>query len=42
MINGDFHRQGYGKAFIEEFTANMKGGKGYHRLRLGVLKQKWI
>ena len=41
MINGDFHRQGYGKAFIEEFTANMKG-KGYHRLRLGVLKQKWI
>lgn len=24
MINGDFHRQGYGKAFIEEFTANMR------------------
>ena len=38
MINGDFHRQGYGKAFIEEFTANMRE-KGYRRLRLGVLKQ---
>jgi len=24
MINGDFHRQGYGKAFIEEFTVNMR------------------
>ncbi len=38
MINGDFHRQGYGKAFMEEFTANMRE-KGYRRLRLGVLKQ---
>ena len=38
MIHGDFHRQGYGRAFIEEFISNMKG-KGYLRLRLGVLKQ---
>ena len=38
MIHGDFHRQGYGRAFIEEFIANMRE-KGYCRLRLGVLKQ---
>lgn len=38
IIHGDFHRQGYGRAFIEEFTAGMRE-KGYHRLRLGVLKQ---
>lgn len=38
MIHGDFHRQGYGIAFIEQFTANMRE-KGYCRLRLGVLKQ---
>ena len=38
MIHGDFHRQGYGRAFIEEFIANMRE-KGYRRLRLGVLKQ---
>ncbi|WP_121956944.1 GNAT family N-acetyltransferase [Petrotoga sp. 9PWA.NaAc.5.4] len=38
MIHGDFHRQGYGRAFIEEFISNMKS-KGYLRLRLGVLKQ---
>lgn len=38
MIHGDFHRQGYGRAFIEKFTANMRK-KGYRRLRLGVLKQ---
>lgn len=24
MIHGDFHRQGYGRAFIEKFTANMR------------------
>ncbi len=38
MINGDFHRQGYGRAFIEGFIANMRE-KGYLRIRLGVLKQ---
>ncbi len=38
IIHGDFHRQGYGRAFIEEFTARMSN-KGYCRLRLGVLKQ---
>ena len=38
MINGDFHRQGYGRGFIEEFIENMRE-KGYVRLRLGVLKQ---
>ena len=24
IIHGDFHRQGYGRAFIEEFIANMR------------------
>ena len=38
MIHGDFHGQGYGRAFIGEFTRDMKE-KGYSRLRLGVLKQ---
>lgn len=38
LIHGDFHRQGYGKAFIEEFIVNMQK-KGYSRIRLGVLKQ---
>lgn len=38
LIHGDFHRQGYGRTFVEEFTANIRK-KGYSRLRLGVLKQ---
>lgn len=38
IIHGDFHRQGYGRTFIEEFTVKMRK-KGYRRLRLGVLKQ---
>ena len=38
IIHGDFHRQGYGRGFIEEFIANMRK-KGYCRIRLGVLKQ---
>lgn len=38
MINGAFHRSGYGKEFIEEFTTNMRN-QGYSRLRLGVLNQ---
>lgn len=38
LIHGDFHRQGYGKAIIEDFTTNMRE-KGYSRIRLGVLKQ---
>ncbi|GFN34568.1 GNAT family N-acetyltransferase [Tepidimicrobium xylanilyticum] len=38
IIHGDFHRKGYGRAFIDEFTINMKE-KGYSKIRLGVLKQ---
>ena len=38
MINGNFHRNGYGKEFIEEFIANMRN-EGYHRIRLGVLNE---
>ncbi|MBW4828304.1 MAG: GNAT family N-acetyltransferase [Clostridiaceae bacterium] len=38
IIHGDFHRQGYGSAFVEEFAINMRK-RGYCRLRLGVLKE---
>ncbi|MBC8586900.1 GNAT family N-acetyltransferase [Paratissierella segnis] len=38
MIHGDYHRQGYGRAFIDRFARDMKL-KGYKRLRLGVLEQ---
>lgn len=38
MINGNFHRNGYGREFIEEFITNMRN-EGYHRIRLGVLNE---
>lgn len=36
MINGDFHRSGYGREFIEEFILSIKS-QGFNRVRLGVL-----
>lgn len=38
MIDRNFHRNGYGKEFIEEFITNMRN-QGFNRIRLGVLKE---
>lgn len=38
MIDGNFHRSGYGREFIEEFITSVRN-EGYHRIRLGVLNQ---
>lgn len=38
MIDGNFHRNGYGKKFIEEFITNMRK-QGFNRIRLGVLNE---
>ena len=38
LIHGEFHRQGYGREFIEQFISSMKKD-GYLKIRLGVLKQ---
>lgn len=36
MIDGRFHRNGYGREFLNEFTQIIKS-QGYKRIRLGVL-----
>lgn len=36
MIHGNFHRNGYGREFLEEFIPQIKG-QGFKRIRLGVL-----
>lgn len=38
MINGEFHRSGYGRMFMEEFIPRIKS-QGFSRIRLGVLDQ---
>lgn len=36
MIDGNFHRSGYGREYIEEFIPRIKN-EGFKRIRLGVL-----
>lgn len=38
MIDGDFHRSGYGREFIEEFIPSIRS-QGFNKIRLGVLDQ---
>ena len=38
MIDGNFHRNGYGREFIEEFIINIKD-QGFNTIRLGVLNE---